>query len=256
MAAPAEPNDLLLALATALGETETGTIEDLGRVLDVLGPERMGVFVEAAQALHAAGGMVKTSTLFNNRQARMDKLEKHLRTVGGIFFFLVSQHPKGCKVVLPHRLVNWPMSRVNQQPARPAKQPHRNMQWSDREAIAATPKGEALNVKITLTGRPAQVTKAQACVAFILTQKKPPTLPKGLPTPPAEPTDYMVFVSEKQWRKVEQAMEDPTDQLFIEGWCAIDVEGERIAVFATNTTTRNLKKKSQPPSVEPDGSGA
>ena len=71
---------------------------------------------------------------------------------------------------------------------------------------------------------------------------KVPALPKGLPTPPAAPTKYTVYIAAKQWRKVEQAIADPEDVLIVEGFPTMDAEARAIAVFATNTTTKKLQQ--------------
>ena len=60
---------------------------------------------------------------------------------------------------------------------------------------------------------------------------KVPALPKGLPTPPAAPTKYTVYISSKQWKKVAEAIRDPEDVLIIEGFPTIDTQASAIAVF-------------------------
>jgi hypothetical protein len=68
-----------------------------------------------------------------------------------------------------------------------------------------------------------------------------PSLPRGLPTPPSTPTNYVVYIAAKQWRKVAEAIGDPEDVLIIEGFPQLDPETSSIAVFATNTTTKKLQ---------------
>jgi hypothetical protein len=71
--------------------------------------------------------------------------------------------------------------------------------------------------------------------------KAAPSLPKGLPTPPSTPTNYVVYIASEQWRKVAEAIKDPEDVLIIEGFPQLDPETSSIAVFATNTTTKKLQ---------------
>ncbi len=77
--------------------------------------------------------------------------------------------------------------------------------------------GEASTVKVTVIGRPAQVIERQGVVVLPLRSTKPPTLPKGLPPVPTTPTNYMVFVQQKQWNKVQAAMQNADDALIVEG---------------------------------------
>jgi hypothetical protein len=57
-------------------------------------------------------------------------------------------------------------------------------------------------VKVTVIDRSAQVVERQGVVVLALRSMKPPTLPKGLPPLPNAPTNYMVFIQQKQWNKV------------------------------------------------------
>ena len=70
---------------------------------------------------------------------------------------------------------------------------------------------------------------------------KPPTLPKGLPAPPAEPTTYVVYVARKQWAKVAEALQTPGDRLIVEGYPVFEKRLGAMVVLATNATTKNLQ---------------
>ncbi len=64
-----------------------------------------------------------------------------------------------------------------------------------------------MTAKLTLIGRPGRVIQAGECVITTLQSSgKLPTLPKGLPAPPAQPTTFVVYIAAKQWRKVEAAL--------------------------------------------------
>ena len=68
-----------------------------------------------------------------------------------------------------------------------------------------------------------------------------PSLPKGLPAPPAQPTNYLVFVSQKQWKRVAEALQDPEDKLIIEGYPVHHPRFTGITVYATQVTTTRLQ---------------
>ena len=115
--------------------------------------------------------------------------------------------------------------------------------WKDRIAViqeAEVEKGSA-NVKITVVGRPGKIVDRGQCVVTVMESNKVPALPKGLPTPPAAPTKYTVYIGAKQWKKVAEAITDPEDSLIIEGFPTMDQQTGSIAVFATNTTTKKLQ---------------
>ncbi len=73
---------------------------------------------------------------------------------------------------------------------------------------------------MTVIGRPNQVVERQGVVILALRSTKAPTLPKGLPPLPATPTNYMIFIQQKQWTKVQAAMQQPDDALIVEGYPA------------------------------------
>jgi hypothetical protein len=222
---PADP--FFRALATELEEHNPLVLEQLDSLVRVLGPEPCRQLADAAKIIESAGGMLK------NRGGR--------RSFGGTFFFLASQHPVGSTVIKRRKPFRGDAPSAAPVPRYPA------IRWQDRlTAIAVEPRGELRTVKITVTGRPGQITRADGFVAMVLSQRAVPSLPKGLPVPPPEPTDYMVFVSEKHWRKVEKALEAPNDFLIVEGWCAFDGEAEKIAVWGTNVTTRELQRAARP----------
>ena len=118
------------------------------------------------------------------------------------------------------------------------------MAWADRLAVLTelnAEKGQVTTVKITLIGRPGQIIERGACIVTSMESSKIPSLPKGLPTPPQSSTSYTVYIAVKQWRKVADALRDQDDALIVEGYPHLDMEARVIAVFATNTTTRNLQ---------------
>jgi hypothetical protein len=234
-------------LASELGETEAGPRQQLAMVVKQLGPEQALAFLHEAQAIEANGGLMLPD---GSRR----------RTPGGVFFYLVrtkgppavqglwgrkSKHPKpeGHQTVSP-------------QAATPAAQhpfppPLPTMTWEDRLIVLqelATEKGTVRTVKITLIGRPGNIVDKGSCVVTMMQASKAPALPKGLPVPSAPPTNYVVYITAKQWKAVAEAIKDPEDVLIVEGYPQLDPKTVSLAVFATNTTTKKLQAaRRQPP---------
>jgi hypothetical protein len=94
---------------------------------------------------------------------------------------------------------------------------------------------------MTLVGRPGKIIERNGFIETMMESTKVPALPKGLPTPTDVATKYAVYISSKQWRKVEEAIKDPEDALIIEGFPGTNSELSAIAVFATNVTTKKLQ---------------
>ena len=116
--------------------------------------------------------------------------------------------------------------------------------WEDRLAVleeVLKQKGTATTVKITLVGRPGKIVEQGDSVMIGMQSTKVPALPKGLPTPPSAPTNYVVFIARKQWARVSGAIENLEDMLIVEGFPALDPQAKSIAVFATNVTTKLLQ---------------
>jgi hypothetical protein len=123
--------------------------------------------------------------------------------------------------------------------------------WDEAQPIIAeltANVGDASTVKVTVIGRPTQVIERQGVIVLALRNTKPPTLPKGLPSLPATPTTYMVFIQQKQWNKVREAMQNQDDALIVEGYPVHAPRFAGITVYATNVTTTALqaaKRKDQ-----------
>jgi len=96
-------------------------------------------------------------------------------------------------------------------------------------------------VKVTVVGRPAQVVERQGVIILALRSTNAPTLP-------ATPTNYMIFVAQKQWNKVREATQNADDALIVEGYPGHAPRFAGITVDATNVTTKALqaaKRKEQ-----------
>ncbi len=106
-------------------------------------------------------------------------------------------------------------------------------------------------MKLTLVGRPNHVVERQGVVILGLRNAASPPLPKGLPALPPQPTTYLVFISQKQWKKVTDALTNPDDQLIVEGYPVYDPRFTGITVYATNVTTKLLQQAKQQQKEQP-----
>lgn len=238
-------------IAAQLGETQYVPFAQLGRIIERVGPEVAQALADEAVALAAAGGMLTPDGI--------------PRTVGGIFFFLVRQRvdPALVKEIFLRpatlRSMQQEQRRLNPDATQPPKPPRQAapaanpestlpaFQWTDKAVIYTalrTEKGQVQTVKITLIGRPGRVVEKQDLVITMMSQMQAPTsFPKGVPQPPATPTDYTIYIAAKQWQKVAEAMKNPEDKLIVEGFAAFDPALEGMAVFVTNTTTKLLQQQ-------------
>jgi len=107
--------------------------------------------------------------------------------------------------------------------------------------------GEATTVKVTIIGRPGEIVERQGVIILGMKNPTAPSLPKGLPAPPAQPTNYLIFISQKQWRKVAEAITNPEDKLIIEGYPASHPRFTGITVYATQVTTTRLQAAKRQP---------
>ena len=244
-------HQLTQQIATQLGETRNIPVTQIGRVIERIGPEVTQALADESVALAAAGGMLTADGI--------------PRTVGGIFFLLVRQRvdPVLVKEILLKpavlRSIQQEQQRLNPNAPQLPKPPRQStpavnqaltlpaFQWADKTAIYTalrTEKGRVQTVKITLVGRPGRVIEKHDLVITMMTQMQVPTsFPKGVPQPPATPTDYTIYIATKQWNKVAEAMKNPEDRLIVEGFAAFDPALEGMAVFVTNTTTKLLQQQ-------------
>ncbi|MBP8003292.1 MAG: hypothetical protein KA338_28905 [Chloroflexi bacterium] len=213
------------AIAIQLQETESGVITQIARIGERMGSEFVQTVLADTLHLEAEGGM-----LTEDKQRR--------RTPGGVFFYLV----RG-RITAEDRKVLFP------RPPRAAKTTPPtivNLSGTERQAIYAQLKshpGVATNMKLTLVGRPAKILKRDTFVAVTLASGEPPALPKGLPALPShEPTVYLVYIASKQWRKLEESIQNPEDKLIIEGYPFNDKKMGVIGVLTQSVTTVNLQR--------------
>ncbi len=218
-----EPTITAVQIAAALAEPNLRLLQ---RIVARLGPDTALTFLAETLALEAAGGLL---TEDGTRR----------RTPGGVYFHLV----RG-RIAKHDRWRLWPADRP-----RPAV----TWPWAARTdylpAALAEP-GGAMTAKLTLTGRPGRVVKAGECMITTLqSTAQAPTLPKGLPALPAEPTTFVVYIAARQWRKVEAALQDPDDVLIVEGLPIYDPQLPGLALLAQSVTTKGLQAARRPASA-------
>jgi len=219
-------------IADQLGETEELVCAQILSVVQALGRTQSRKFLQESQQVEETGGM-------------MVQDGSRRRTLGGIFFHLVYTKGRPKRGRLPKRSGTLDLERSAQKEAT-QEQPVVVIPffWQDRIAAieeAEQQKGSA-SVKVTVVGRPGKIVDRGQCIVTVMESNKVPALPKGLPTPPAGATKYVVYIASKQWKKVAESLNDPEDVLIVEGFPTMDEQTRSIAVFATNTTTKLLQK--------------
>ncbi len=209
-------------IARQLDETNPVAVEQIELIVQHIGAEAALALLQETLAAEAEGGMMLPD---NTRR----------RTPGGVYLYLA----KG-RIPYAVRVQIWPYLKT-QAKLKPQVEP-----LSPEECLALAKEalqqtGEATTVKITLIGRPGRIVEKADVVLTTMQDTKAPTLPKGLPAPPAEPTTYVVYIARKQWLKVAEAIQDPDDKLIVEGFPAFEKRLGAVAVFATNVTTKALQ---------------
>jgi hypothetical protein len=174
--------------------------------------------------------------------------QQRRRTPGGVFFKLVKTHtsPAERKAIFPHLSYRRKKQQPRQDPAGDASALP-PISWDEAQAVVAEllkgPQGEA-TVKLTLVGRPLQVKELPSYVALALQGKEPPTLPKGLPTPPTGSTmRFVVFIAYKQWNGVKESLtHNPEDKLVVQGYPVFDSKTGTVVVLAQQVQSVELEK--------------
>jgi hypothetical protein len=231
------PSPEIVAIAAGLNEPN---IELLNRVASVIGIAEMQTLFQRTQEIEAAGGML---TVRGNRR----------RTPGGVYFFLVKEimTPEQEEAVFGDQNVN---------PAQPRRKPQPKVRPEPPKAeqvrgllataikVPAAQKGAAL-MKATVIGRPKQIKKLNSCVMVVLGLKRPPVMPPGLPPiPDTANATIAVFIADKQWPRVEQALRnDPRDEIIAEGYPINDPKHQLTGFWAQSCTTKGLQRAKRTP---------
>lgn len=222
-------------IADALHETKHSPIRTIARLVYHLGEERALALLNEALKVEAEGGLLTA-----DGQQR--------RSVGGAFFKLakdsITPRERG-SIFGPAS----PEARDKRKQAAKAKQQPPDwdtLQPLAEQLLAHPSAGKADKVKLTLIGRPGQIIEKKTAVLATMESGNAPSLPKGLPPPPTDPTRYLVFIAQKQWKKVKHSLEDdPADRLIVEGYPVFDKRlGQRgaLTVYAQSVTTTALQR--------------
>ncbi|MBP8002330.1 MAG: hypothetical protein KA314_16165 [Chloroflexi bacterium] len=220
-------------IAHQLDEKNPYALVQIERIIGQLGAAVARAFLTETQQVEAAGGMPTND-------------KKRRRSPGGVYFYLVRGRvsPEDRKIIFPY-----PRQRKKETShPRPTVQPVTLNLEARRELLreGLRKPGEATNVKLTLIGRPAKILERNQFVVITMTGKEPPPLPKGLPSlPEDDPTVYLVYIAQKQWKRVSEAIKSPDDRLIIEGYPFNDKRLGVIGVLAQSTTTVKLQRSKQ-----------
>lgn len=218
-------------IAEQLQETEPIPRQQILNVIDLCGAEFAQNMLAETIQLEGDGGLMLPD---GSRR----------RTIGGVFFYLVRQ-----RVDREMKSRIYAMAKNQIDADRPRKAPEIRVpfSWAERSAVIqqllAQTQGAWEIVKVTLIGRPIQVDASHKdlVITTMTHSARSATLPKGVPEPPEEPTQYTVYMASKQWTKVEEALDNEADVLIVDGICAFDPELQAIAVYAQSLTTRELE---------------
>jgi hypothetical protein len=216
--------EVVQKIATALGETNETPLAEIRRAIEVLGEEKaLGILGETLK-VEAEEGL-----LTDDGQRR--------RTLGGIYFKLVKNQttPK------ERGRIFGPSSRV----------PPKYYTWEESKELSTKaltlPKGEVIEVKVNIVGRPGRVIEKSTVVITSMQNSLPPNLPNGLPVPAKDPTTYIVYIAMKQWSKVKDSINNnPNDKLIIDGYPAFDKrigQTGAMTIYAQSVTTQMLQQE-------------
>ncbi len=223
---PDELNQIVNEIAAGLGETEPFPIKQIKRIVLVCGIPFARELYEATMAIEAEGGMMLPD---NSRR----------RTTGGIYYHLART-----KLSDEQRKLIFPPPKRNKDKNQGKIVSKPLISWVGRIALIQSllsEQGEIRSMKVTLVGRPGRIAKRPEVVVTTMSYAiKGANLPKGIPTPPDTPTLYTIYMSPKQWAKIEKAIADPSDNLLVEGLCTFDPQTNSMAVFASLVRSEHL----------------
>lgn len=225
-----ETRAFIKELNEKLGETAKKPREQIKQIVELCGIDFAREVYEKTVQKEADGGMMLPD---GSRR----------RTIGGVFFYLVRH-----QVSDEHHALIFPQYKRWKPGEEPPPLLHYPIfKWDERAELIQyllDEQGELSTVKVTLVGRPGRVENRKDMVITTMSYSiTSATLPKGLPKPPDTPTLYTLYIASKQWKRVEEAIQNPDDTLIVEGTAAYDPEIKSMAVFALHVTTKYLEQK-------------
>ena len=217
-------------IAKALDEPLFWLIEN---VVEVLGVERADELLRQTQAIEEAGGQM---TVTGDRR----------RTPGGIYLALIKE--QAAEEELKRIFRGVPKTKPAPTPEQISPPPLVPLSWEEARVEVKRLINEPLekaSVKVTIVGRPTQVSKTKSCVVVALKGSRPPSLPRGLPpAPDGSDFSYAVFISLKHWAKVAPVMaQDKDERLLVEGYPIFDPKRGVTVILAQSVRTINMARR-------------
>jgi len=221
-------------IANALNEPLVWLIAN---VVKELGKDHADTILAETLTIEAAGGLPTAGG-------------EGRRTPGGVYLKLVKEQsdPEAAKRIFTGPKKQPVITEEGLDPANPP--PLGPLPWDEAKTevsqIVKTPM-ERASVKITLVGRPTQVSRTKSCVVVAMKGSRPPSLPKGLPlAPDGSDFSYAVFIALKHWAKVAPVMAQEKDEkLLVEGYPIFDPKRGVTVILAQNVRTVNLNRRSR-----------
>lgn len=223
-----EIEETLQNIVARLEETEEGAIRQIRMIVTHGGVDLANDLLNETLGIEEHGGMMTADGL-------------RRRTPGGAFFYLA----KGKLNPQLRRLI-FPSFGLATRGA--------VIEWDERVPYFQRLMDE--NVSGWVVGSPRIILKARprkwerldnSVVMWFEHTPELGSYPHGVTQPPTDiKTSYSVYISYKQWERVEPIItRDTHDYLLIEGTCLFDPETQSVAIFALLVTTENLDKKNR-----------
>ncbi|MEQ8677180.1 MAG: phosphorylated adapter RNA export RNA-binding domain-containing protein [Aggregatilineales bacterium] len=226
-----ELKDAVKRITAELNETAPKPRRQITQIVESCGVEFVDQLLKETEEVEAQGGML------------IEKGDRR-RTKGGVFFYLARKNlPEDIRDGIFH---NWRSTR-KQYIEHESQFPE--FDWDERlpliTELLSKPSGEATDVRVILTGRPGEIERRQNLVITTIDFEVNDalTLPIGVPDFPEKKLTYLLYISSKQWERVEEALKKPNDEMIVEGLCAFDPEIQQMAVYSTFVTTKKLQRK-------------
>lgn len=179
------------------------------------------------------------------------------RTPGGIFFWLVKEDLTKEQIRKLFPLPKRPVDKAKRNAARKARKIRKQAEllkemteaWASRgevvkDIIKSKNYGKAGSIKVTMIGRPGKIIKQKG---FIMTTMRgpgrSPSLPKELPDLEPSKLLYLVYVGDKQWKRVARAIRNPEDILIIEGYLGYEKALKKMVIFSQMVTTKLIQEE-------------
>ncbi len=221
-------NETARQIAQTLDENEKKPLAQINEIVNLIGEDKALEYLAETIAIMAAGGM-KTEDGARDR------------TLGGVFFYLV----RGGMTWSQRRKV-FPYFNPDGRKNNKLRSTPYNWAWriADFRRFKPVERGVA-QVEIKVVGKPLKVIEKSQVTVVTMRSGDPPSLPKGIPAPPAVPTVFLILIASKQWRKVQPYVADPNNKLIVRGWPVYDKKLGTITVLAQSTTSTLLELQRQ-----------